>query len=164
MFAFCGFTAAQSVPDTQALDDGRQWLDSRSLPTPTAPALVRAAAANARNQSAVSESLLLSIVQSQPASDSARRAHELLSRIYLRSGQYRRAIANLDQWPARFLTILTWQAKRLTWSSSAACRTRSMAGVADPRCDMGPKIILLCRFSLTDGGLLIYWTPAPGCP
>ena len=102
LFAFCGFTAAQSVPDTQVLDDGRQWLDSRSLPTPTAPALVRAAAANARNQSAVSESLLLSIVQSQPASDSARRAHELLSRIYLRSGQYRRVIANLDQWARAF--------------------------------------------------------------
>jgi hypothetical protein len=58
VFAFCSFTAAQSLPNTQALDDGRQWLDSRNLPTPTAPALVRAAAANARNQSAVSEKLL----------------------------------------------------------------------------------------------------------
>ena len=102
VFAFCSFTAAQSLPNTQALDDGRQWLDSRNLPTPTAPALVRAAAANARNHSAVSEKLLLSIVQSQPASDSARRAHELLSRIYLRSGRYRRLITNLDQWARAF--------------------------------------------------------------
>jgi predicted aspartyl protease len=102
VLATLGLTAAQSVPDTQVLDDGRQWLDSRSLPAPTAPALVRAAAANARNQSAVSESLLLSIVQSQPASDSARRAYELLSRIYLRSGQYRRVTANLDRWARAF--------------------------------------------------------------
>jgi hypothetical protein len=79
-----------------------RWLDARSLPAPTAPALVRAAAASARNQTAISERLLLSIVQSQPASDSARRAHELLSRIYLRSGQYRRVIANLDQWALAF--------------------------------------------------------------
>lgn len=102
VLAICGFTAEQNVPETQALDDGRQWLDSRALPAPTAPALVRAAAASARNQAAVSESLLLSIVQSQPASDSARRAYELLSRIYLRSGRYRSLIANLDQWARAF--------------------------------------------------------------
>ena len=41
LLAICGFAAAQNVPDAQALDDGRQWLDSRSLPTPTAPALVQ---------------------------------------------------------------------------------------------------------------------------
>src|SRR4030095_46167 len=86
VLAICGFTAAQSVPDTQALDDGRQWLDFPSLPAPAAPPLARAAAASARNQTAISESLLLSVVQAQPASDSARQAHELLSRIYLRSG------------------------------------------------------------------------------
>jgi predicted aspartyl protease len=102
VLAICGFTTGQSVRETQALDDGRQWLDSQALPAPTAPILVRAAAASARNQAAVSESLLLSIVQSQPASDSARRAYELLSRIYLRSGRYRRLIANLDQWARAF--------------------------------------------------------------
>ena len=102
VLAICSLTAEQNVPETQALDDGRQWLDSRALPARTAPALVRAAAANARNQTAISESLLLSIVQSQPASDSARRAHELLSRIYLRSGRYHRVIANLDQWARTF--------------------------------------------------------------
>ena len=102
VLAICDFTTGQSVRETQALDDGRQWLDSQALPAPTAPILVRAAAASARNQASVSESLLLSIVQSQPASDSARRAHELLSRIYLRSGRYRRLIANLDQWARAF--------------------------------------------------------------
>src|ERR1044072_1137919 len=102
MMAIQGFCAAQSVPETQALDDGRQWLASRELPAPTAPALIRAAAASARNQTAVSESLLLRIVQSQPESHSAPRAYELLSRIYLRSGRYGRLIANIDQWARAF--------------------------------------------------------------
>ena len=93
---------AQTVPETQALDDGRQWLDPRALPGPTAPVLIRAAAASARNQGAVSESLLLSIVQSQPGSDSARQAYELLSRVYLRTGRYRQLTANLDQWARAF--------------------------------------------------------------
>jgi predicted aspartyl protease len=109
LFAICSLTAGQSVSEKQVLDDGRQWLDSRELPAPTASALLRAAAGNARNQTALSEGLLLSIVQSQPASDSARRAHELLSRIYLRSGQYRRVIANLDQWARAFPDDPQWR-------------------------------------------------------
>src|SRR5207344_2411318 len=44
-----GCRGAEVVPESQELDDGRQWLDTRTLPTPTAPALLRAAAANARN-------------------------------------------------------------------------------------------------------------------
>ena len=102
ILAICSLSAEQNIPESQVLDDGRQWLDSRDLPARSAPALLRAAAANARNQTAFSERLLLSIVQSQPASESARRAHELLSRIYLRSGQYGRVIANLDQWARAF--------------------------------------------------------------
>jgi len=102
LLVLCSLTAAQSVTESQVLDDCRQWLDLRELPGPASPALLRAAAANARNQTAVSESLLLSIVRSQPASEAARGAHELLSRIYLRSGQYGRLIANLDQWARAF--------------------------------------------------------------
>lgn len=97
-----GCRTGEIVSGNQALDDGRQWLDPRAIPAPTAPALLRAAAANARNQTAISESLLLDIIRTQPASESARGAHKLLSRIYLRSGQYRRLIANLDQWARDF--------------------------------------------------------------
>jgi hypothetical protein len=97
-----GCRAGEIVSDHQALDDGRRWVDPRAIPGPTAPALLRAAAANARNQTSISETLLLDIVRTQPASESARGAHELLSRIYLRSGQYRRAIANLDEWARDF--------------------------------------------------------------
>ena len=45
---------------------------------------------------------LRGVIRSQPGSDDASRAHELLSRIYLRSGQYARLIDNLDQWAATF--------------------------------------------------------------
>jgi predicted aspartyl protease len=112
VLAICSWTAEQSVPETQVLDDGRQWLDSRELPAQTAPALLRAAAANARNQTAISEKLLLSIVESQADSDAARRAHELLSRIYIRSGQYRRVIANLDQWARAFPDDPRWRSEK----------------------------------------------------
>jgi hypothetical protein len=41
-------------------------------------------------------------IQAEPASDSVRQAHELLSRIYLRSGQYGRVSGNLDEWARAF--------------------------------------------------------------
>jgi predicted aspartyl protease len=100
--SMAGCRPVEIVSDNQALDDGRRWLDPRAVPTPTAPPLLRAAAANARNQTAISESLLLDIVRTQPASEAASHAHELLTRIYVRSGQYRRAIANLDEWARAF--------------------------------------------------------------
>ena len=87
---------------SQALDDGRRWVDPEATPAPTAPALLRAAVANARNQTSISEPLLLDIVRTQPASEAAGHAHELLSRLYLRSGQYHRLIANLDAWARDF--------------------------------------------------------------
>jgi predicted aspartyl protease len=100
------------IPGSQEIDDGRQWLDAGPLPGPTAPPLLRAAAASALNQTAVSESLLLRIVQSEPASPSARRAHLLLSRIYLRTGQYRRLVANLDDWARTFASDAQLESER----------------------------------------------------
>lgn len=97
-----GYRTTEIVSHCQALDDGRRWRDRRDLPKRTAPVLLRAAAANARNQTDVSLSLLLDIVRTEPASESARQAYELLSRTYLRTGQYRRLIANLDQWARYF--------------------------------------------------------------
>jgi hypothetical protein len=76
-----GCRTGEMVSNCQALDDGRQWLDPRKVPTRKAPVLLRAAAANARNQTTVSERLLLDIVGTEPASESARHAYELLSRI-----------------------------------------------------------------------------------
>jgi hypothetical protein len=97
-----GCRTGEIVPDSLALDDGRQWLDAGARPAPTAPPLLRAAAASALNQAAAAESVLLRIVRSEPALPSASRAHELLSRIYVRTGQYRRLVMNLDDWGRAF--------------------------------------------------------------
>ena len=83
-----------------AIDDGRQWIDA--VPPADAPALLRAASLAARNQDAIAEPLLTAILQKEPASESARGAYQLLSRIYLRRGQYHRAIENLDAWARVF--------------------------------------------------------------
>jgi predicted aspartyl protease len=99
---FLGCRTGDLASGSQALDDGRRWLDPRAIPAPAAPALLRAAAANARNQTAMSEGLLLQILMTEPGSESARGARELLSRIYLRSGQYRRLVTNLDEWARHF--------------------------------------------------------------
>jgi predicted aspartyl protease len=106
----CG--TGEHIPDSPAIDDGRQWMDAGALPGPTAPPVLRAAAASALNQTAASETLLLHIVRSEPASPSARRAHLLLSRIYLRTGQYRRLVANLDDWARTFASDSELESER----------------------------------------------------
>lgn len=83
------------------LDDGRQWLESGAELNANSSMLLRGAAAAAFNEPSA-ERLLRSVIQSQPGSDAANQAHELLSRIYLRSGQYRRLIENLDRWATSF--------------------------------------------------------------
>lgn len=99
----CILTSALACAQEQAeLDDGRQWLESEARPTEDAPPLVRAAAAAALNDSAEAERLLRSVIRAEPKADGANRAYELLSRIYLRSGQYARLIQNLDAWANDF--------------------------------------------------------------
>jgi len=83
------------------LDDGRRWLDTPATLLSTAPDVVQAAAAAGINQSSA-ERLLERILREQPASVDAVHAHMLLSRIYLRTGRYQKAIANLDEWARRF--------------------------------------------------------------
>lgn len=67
--------SAQEPPE---LDDGRQWHVAAARP------------------------LLRRVIRAQPEADAASHAYELLSRIYLRSGQYRRLIQNLDEWAKIF--------------------------------------------------------------
>lgn len=83
-----------------AIDDGRQWFEPGADSSATAG--IRRGAIAAAFNNAEAESLLRGIIKSKPKSDDASQAHELLSRIYLRSGQYTRLIANLDQWAASF--------------------------------------------------------------
>ena len=83
------------------LDDGRSWLTWYGPPPSAVPGLLSAAGWTALNQSSA-EPLLEEILRTQPASRDAPGAHMLLSRIYLRTGRYRKAITNLDEWARRF--------------------------------------------------------------
>jgi predicted aspartyl protease len=83
-----------------AVDDGRQWFEPGAESSANS-GIRRGAVAAAFNEPAA-ESLLRDVIRSKPGSDDASQAHELLSRIYLRSGQYQRLIDNLDQWAASF--------------------------------------------------------------
>lgn len=82
------------------IDDGRQWFEPGA--DSSANSGIRRGAMAAAFNEAAAERLLRGIIDSEPRSDDASRAHELLSRIYSRSGQYRRLIDNLDQWAASF--------------------------------------------------------------
>jgi predicted aspartyl protease len=105
-----GLVAAVAIPLAQVpapsspsdVDDGRRWLESPVPLTPASPAILRAAEAVALNKAANAEGLLRGIIRSQPRSEAASQAHQLLSRIYLRSGQYTRLLANLDEWARSF--------------------------------------------------------------
>src|SRR5947209_6111350 len=95
-FTIVGISQSVSPPES---DDGRQWLDSRSLAS--APIAV-ASRASALNQNETAEKLLRQIVRRAPRSPEAAEAHKLLSRIYLRTGRYKRATDNLGEWPRNF--------------------------------------------------------------
>ena len=83
-----------------AIDDGRQWFEPGA--DRSANSGIRRAAIAAAFNEAAAETLLRGIIRSNPRSDDASQAHELLSRTYLRTGRYKRLIDNLDQWAASF--------------------------------------------------------------
>ena len=102
VFIAAGVLTAAAIPlaqspalsPSQEIDDGRRWLES--------PAILRAAEAVALNKAGNAATLLRGIIRSQPRSEAAFHAHTLLSRVYLRSGQYKRLLANLDEWARSF--------------------------------------------------------------
>jgi predicted aspartyl protease len=98
---FTSVIAAQTPPPAR-VDDGRQWVDAKPTITADSPAILRGAIAAAFNDAATAEPLLQKIIRSQPKSEDAHEAHLLLSRIYLRSGQYKRLYENLEAWAASF--------------------------------------------------------------
>jgi hypothetical protein len=101
VFAFPIFTAiatSQSASQPES-DDGRQWLNPRS---PASSPLAAASRANALNQNDAAEKLLRQIIRRAPRSPEASEAHKLLSRIYIRTGRYKRATDNVDEWRRDF--------------------------------------------------------------
>src|SRR5215831_2772855 len=89
---------AQSASPPKS-DDGRQWLDSR---TPASSPFAAASRASALNQNNSAEKLLHQIIRRAPQSSEAGEAYKLLSRIYLRTGRYKRATENLAEWRRDF--------------------------------------------------------------
>ena len=89
---------AQSASPPES-DDGRLWLNPRSA---ASSPLALAARATALNQNDAAEKLLRQIIRRAPQSPEAAEAYKLLSRIYLRTGRYKRAIDNLDEWRRDF--------------------------------------------------------------
>jgi hypothetical protein len=98
--AFGAALAAQSPDDLDRLFQTRQWFELRSAVTDRSPALMRAAVATAFNDPETAERLLRDIIKSAPTSTAADEAYDLLLRIYLRSGQYRRWLTTYRQWAA----------------------------------------------------------------
>jgi predicted aspartyl protease len=99
---------AQSASPPES-DDGRQWLNPRS---PASSPLAAASRANALNQNDAAEKLLRQIIRRSPRTPEASEAHKLLSRIYIRTGRYKRAADNLDEWRRKFPTSADAEAER----------------------------------------------------
>jgi hypothetical protein len=87
-------------PSGLVIDDGRQWFEPGAEVSANS-AIRRGALATAFNET-VAETVLRDVIEARPGSDDASQAHELLSRIYLRSGQYTRLMDNFDRWAASF--------------------------------------------------------------
>ena len=99
---------AQSASPPES-DDGRQWLNPRS---PASSPLAVASRATALNQNDTAEKLLGQIIRRAPRTPEASEAHKLLSRIYIRTGRYKRATENLDEWRRDFPDSADAQAER----------------------------------------------------
>src|SRR5207237_3798081 len=82
------------------IDDGRQWFEPGAEVSANST-IRRGALATAFNET-VAETVLRGVIQTKPGSDDASQADELLSRIYLRSGQYTRLMDNFDRCAASF--------------------------------------------------------------
>ncbi|MEO5739911.1 MAG: retroviral-like aspartic protease family protein, partial [Vicinamibacterales bacterium] len=101
--SFVGAFSAQSpTSDPHVLSRSHRWFDLRGAVTEASPPLMRAAVANAFNDATTAERLLRGIIRSQPRTDSANDAYDILSKIYIRSGQYGRFLETYREWAAAF--------------------------------------------------------------
>ena len=97
-----GFQAAGR--DVEALYGTHQWFELRGSVTSQSPPLIQAAVAAAFNDPERAESLLRRIIQSQPRSEMADEAYDLIAKMEARSGQYARFNRTYAEWSAAFPT------------------------------------------------------------
>jgi Aspartyl protease len=88
--------------DPQTLYRDHEWFQLRSAITGRSPALLRGAVASAFHDTGTAERVLRGLIRAEPKSDAANEAYDMLCRIYLRSGQYKKLIDTLDRWSAAF--------------------------------------------------------------
>ena len=96
----CAALAAHPAADLDQLFQSHQWFELQSAVTDRSPSLMRAAVATAFNDPQTAERLLREVIRSAPTSNDADEAYDLLLRIYMRSGQYRRWVTSYRQWIA----------------------------------------------------------------
>jgi len=95
-----GFQAADR--SVEALYRTHQWFELRRSVTSQSPVLIQAAVAAAFNHPERAESLLRSIIRSQPRSEMADEAYHLIVVMEARSGQYSRFNRTYAEWSAAF--------------------------------------------------------------
>jgi len=88
--------------DVEALYRTHQWFELRRSVSSQSPALIRAAVAAAFNNPERAESLLRSIIRSQPRSAITDEAYDLITKMEARSGQYARFNRTYAEWSAAF--------------------------------------------------------------
>jgi predicted aspartyl protease len=86
----------------EALYRTHQWFELRRSVTSQSPVLIQAAVAAAFNDPKRAESLLRSIIRSQPRSEMADEAYHLIAEMEARSGQYARFNRTYAEWSAVF--------------------------------------------------------------
>ncbi len=85
-------------PALKMLYNQHQWFALRDATKGKAtPLLYQGAVAAAFNQNEEAERYLAEIIKRNPASDDAEEAHEILSKLYARSGRYKDALYQLDE-------------------------------------------------------------------
>jgi TolA-binding protein len=94
-----GFQATDGI---DALYRTHRWFELRRSVTSQSPVLIRAAVAAAFNNPSRAESLLRSIVRSQPRSEMANEAYYLIAKMEVRSGEYSRFNRTYAEWSAAF--------------------------------------------------------------
>lgn len=99
--ASVAIVAAQSAEDQfRPLARTHRWFELRATATDRSSPLLRGAVAAAFNDPAAAEQLLRNVIRSASGSDAADDAYALLSRMYIRSGQYERFTALYQAWAA----------------------------------------------------------------
>jgi hypothetical protein len=91
------FAIDNDRPDLKSLYDGRRWFALREAALKTdAPLFYRGAVACVFNDLRQCQKKSKAVVRSEPRSDQAHAVHSLLAAVYLRSGQYRKALSQVD--------------------------------------------------------------------